>query len=120
MVIPAGVRSLVTAALVLAAAVSAAAGEHPTIHHAGVVQSVNLAAGIVVLDEALRLSPPLITHIEVTEETAVVKVIRVEGEFRGQRVTLQHVNTGDYVVVRGVDRADRHHAEMIWSLGPAR
>lgn len=26
---------------------------------------------------------------------------------------------GDYVVVRGLDRGDRHDAEVIWSLGPA-
>lgn len=95
------------------------AEDRPTIHHAGVLRSVDVAAGILVIDERVRLAPPLLTQIHVTGETVMMRVKRVGGEFRGERVRLDELKIGEYLVVRGVDQGIRHHAEMVWSLGPA-
>lgn len=114
------VRTLFAIALLFAVVDAAWAGEHPTIHHAGIVRSVEPATGVILVDETMRLGPPLVTRIHVTAETVVIRVGRTEAEFRGEPVPLDQLRDGDYVVVRGVDRGDRHLAEVIWSLGPAR
>lgn len=107
-------------ALVLfTAAAALEAAEHPTIHHAGTLISVDLASGALVLDERERLGPPLLTRIVVAGEAVIIRVIRVGAEFRGQEVPLSQLRPGEYLAVRGVDLGDRHLAQMIWSLGPA-
>lgn len=97
----------------------AVAGEHPTIHHAGVVRSLDLASGVLVLNERAWVGPPVLTRIHVSETTVVIRVRRAGEEFRGERIPLSQLRAGDFLAVRGIDQGDRHHAEVIWSLGPA-
>lgn len=105
--------------LVLGGLGSARAAVHPTIHHAGVLRSVDSTSKTLVIDERVRLGPPLLVRIHVTEETVLVRVRSVDGEFRGDRLPWDQLKVGEYVVVRGIDRDGVHLAEMIWSLGPA-
>lgn len=98
---------------------SAQGAEHPIIHHAGILRSVDLKSQTLVIDERPRLGPPLLTRLHLTEETVLIRVQRVDGKFRGVQLSSDQLKKGEYLVVRGVDQKGVHLAEMIWSLGPA-
>lgn len=80
---------------------------------------MDLAAGVLVVNERSWVGPPVLTRIYVSDATVVVRVRRAGEEFRGERIPLGQLRVGDFLAVRGIDQGDRHHAEVIWSLGPA-
>jgi hypothetical protein len=60
----------------LSAPGSVTAQDHAAIHHAGVLRSVDAKAGVLVIDERVRLGPPLLTRIHVDAGTTLVRVRR--------------------------------------------
>lgn len=94
------------------------AEEVPTIHHAGVIRAIDLAAGQLVVAEGPRVGPAALTTIRVTSATTVIRLGREGGTVVGKPVALFTLQPRDYVVVRGIDRDGEHLAEVIWSFGP--